>query len=211
VKLAPLTLALVALLPLAARSGHADPAPVGERVAAAAGILRAKQSSPHPIPQNVIDAARGVAIVSLSRGGFIFGGQRGTGLVIARTRGALGPSWSAPIAFNMSGGSFGAQIGYEKVSYIFILNTDAALQSFLGDDGAWWAAGTALAGVQIYTQADGVYGGATVGGVTLRLDRDANRHAYGDAFNTRDIINGHTQRPQSAAKLYELLNGVPEE
>jgi lipid-binding SYLF domain-containing protein len=221
-----LALVIAGLAPLltVSVSARADTAAVSERVAAAAGILRAKQRSANPIPPAVLAGARGVAIISVGRGGLIFGGLRGEGIVLARTRGALGPSWSAPVAFNMSGGSFGAQIGYEKVNYVFILNTDDAVRAFLSDDGVRWDAGVqgtagpgsaAAAGdpakpaVYIYTQADGVYGGATVGGVTLRLDRDANRRAYGAEFGARDLINGQGQRPQSAAKLYELLNGDP--
>ncbi|MDR2463747.1 MAG: lipid-binding SYLF domain-containing protein [Verrucomicrobiales bacterium] len=199
---------------------------VSERIAAATEILLARQTSPKPIPQKIINDARGIAIVSVGRGGFIFGGSRGEGVVITRTRGALGPSWSAPIAFTLSGGSFGAQIGYEKINFVFILNSESAIIEFLSNSGVKWNAGTQGAAgpdyavehaddeqpaVYVYTQSDGVYGGATVGDSTLRLDHDANRRAYGADFSALNLANGHGQRPAAAAKLYELLNGPAEE
>ncbi|MDR0533329.1 MAG: lipid-binding SYLF domain-containing protein [Verrucomicrobiales bacterium] len=198
---------------------------VTERVNAAIGVLRIKQSSQSPIPQKIIDSARGVAIINVGQGGFIFGGRHGEGIVITRTRGALGPSWSVPIAFSMSGGSFGAQIGYQTVSYVFVLNNDDAIKTFLsGGEVKWDAAAQGTAGpdhasesndpatksaVYIYTQSDGVYGGATVGGTTLRTDNDINKITYGD-IPLADLVSGKGSRPKEAAKLYELLNGQVE-
>jgi lipid-binding SYLF domain-containing protein len=192
------------------------------RVNTAIGVLRVKQSSQSPIPRPVIDSARGVAIISVGQGGFIFGGLHGEGIVVTRTRGALGPSWSVPIAFSISGGSFGAQIGYQKVNYVFILNNDTAVGAFLsGGEVKWDAAAQGTAGpthaaeatdsgsraaVYIYTQTDGVYGGATIGGTTLRTDNDLNGRAYPDT-PLAELIKGRGARPKEAAKLYELLNG----
>ncbi|MDR1305152.1 MAG: lipid-binding SYLF domain-containing protein [Verrucomicrobiales bacterium] len=206
-------------------SVRAEPASVIARVNTAIGILRVKQSSATPIPQQILADAKGVAIISVSQGGFIFGGRHGEGIIVTRTRGALGPSWSAPLAFSLSGGSFGAQIGYQTLHYVFVLNSDAAVRTFLsGGEVQWNAAAQGTAGpdhagadtdpaaraaVYIYTQSDGVYGGATIGGTTLRTDNDINRVAYGDT-PLADLVAGQGVRPREAAKLYELLNGQTE-
>ena len=205
-------------------SAHAQSS-INARVNAAIGILRIKQSSQTPIPQKIIDNAKGVAIINVGKGGFIFGGLHGEGIVITRTHGALGPSWSVPIAFSMSGGSFGAQIGYQTVSYVFILNNDDAIKTFLsGGEMKWDAGAQGTAGpshaaesedpatksaIYIYTQSGGVYGGATIGGTTLRTDNDTNKAAYGDTL-LADLVSGKGIRPKEAAKLYELLNGQAE-
>lgn len=198
---------------------------INDRVNAAVNILGAKQNSPKPIPRKIIDDAKGIAIINIGQGGFIFGGRHGEGIVITRTRGALGPSWSVPIAFSMSGGSFGAQIGYQTVSCVFVLNSDEAVRNFLsGTEVKWDAAAQGTVGpehiaegndaataaaVYIYTQTGGVYGGATIGGTTLRTDNKLNTAAYPD-LSLSDLIAGKGTRPREAAKLYELLNGPAE-
>jgi lipid-binding SYLF domain-containing protein len=63
--------------------------------------------------------------------------------------------------------------------------------------------------VYIYTQSDGVYGGATVGGTTLRTDNDINKISYPDT-PLAELVAGKGTRPKEAAKLYELLNGQVE-
>ena len=211
-----LTLFLGSLLPV-----HADS--LNTRIQEAVTILDLKQGSKHPVPQNLLNNCKGIAIIRLGRGGLVFGGTHGTGIVMARTKKIWGAGWSSPCAFSMSGGSFGAQIGFETRDYIFVLNTDDALKSFTSDDRLKWdATAAATAGpdhiseeasqvldvpVYVYSRTDGAFAGATLGGTSISTDMDANRAAYGDSVSTSEILTGKVKVPQSAAKLYTLLGG----
>lgn len=198
-------------------------ASVAERLTAAIQIANDKQGSMNPIPQALINNAKAVAIVKVAKAGLVFGGSGGQGIVIKRIPGFFGSSWSAPSAFNMSGGSFGAQIGYETKSFIILINTEDALKLFTSDGKTKWdatAAGTlggdtvrqsqselAKLPILIYQTSSGVFGGATFGGTSIGADLDANRKAYGNLTTVRDILGGKVKAPAGADALYKILNG----
>src|SRR5262245_29497031 len=72
------------------------------------------------IPEAVMANAKGLAILTVLKAGFVFSGQGGLGLVVARTttgwmrlgRGeyGLGAGWSAPSAIATGGAGFGFQV-----------------------------------------------------------------------------------------------------
>jgi len=198
-------------------------ASVAERLSTAISIANDKQGSFEPIPQALINNAKGVAIVKVSKGGLVFGGSGGQGIVVRRIPGFLGFTWSAPSAFNVSGGSFGAQIGFETKSFIILINTDEALKLFASDGKTKWdatAAGTlggdtlrqsesqlAKLPIIVYQSSSGVFGGATFGGTSIGADADANKKAYGSMVTVRDILGGKVKGPAGSETLYKVLNG----
>ena len=219
------TMALAALVLLSAIAGlnSAHAANMRERIEAATRILEDKQGSTHPIPRAVLDHAKGVAIVSITKAGLVFGGTGGQGIVVVKKSGVLGATWLAPSAFDISGGSFGAQIGVARRDYIAVLNTDRAVRMFTREGKiAWDAQASGVAGEEsategvtdaerqpiiVYESTDGIYGGATFGGTTVSLNDRVNQQAYGRHVFIRDILNGKVKPPKSARRLYELLQG----
>jgi lipid-binding SYLF domain-containing protein len=192
-------------------------------------ILDARQGTTEPIPLAELAKARGVAITDITKGGFIIGGTGGDGVVLVKIKkglsGAVGmTSWSAPIPVSFSGGSFGAQIGGSNTKAIILLNSDKAVQVFTHPGKLAWnaqAVGTAGADtkkegeggllsdvdVKIYKIDSGVYGGATFGGSSLRIQDDTIKAAYGANIYVRDIIEGKVKVPEYAGKLVNLLDG----
>ena len=74
----------------------------------AAAIIQRFQDIPEQsIPREVLRDARGLAIMTVVKAGFIFSGRGGTGIVVARTR----KGWSGPSAIGTGGAGFGFQIG----------------------------------------------------------------------------------------------------
>lgn len=69
-------------------------------------------------------------LVSRNRG-FIVAGRVGTGLVVAKTQEGV---WSAPSAIATLGLGWGALMGAEVTDFVLVLNTDAALEAFSGND-----------------------------------------------------------------------------
>jgi SH3 domain-containing YSC84-like protein 1 len=189
-------------------------------------ILARKQGSVVPISAKALEAAKGVAILDITKAGLVVGGTGGDGIVVLKEKGVLswGSKWSAPIPIGFGGGSFGAQIGFSTTKMIILLNSDQAVRAFTNPGKLEWnatASGTAgtdtqteqVGGllsdldVKIYKQSDGLYGGATIGGGTIRIQNDRIKKAYGSSIYVRDIVEGKVKTPDYAAQLYKLLNG----
>src|SRR5215211_5310314 len=92
----------------------------------AAIISQFQQMPEKVIPRDVLRQAKGLAIMSVVKAGFIFSAKGGQGVVIARTpRG-----WSGPSFIATGGGGWGLQAGAQVTDFVIILNTEAAVQAF---------------------------------------------------------------------------------
>ena len=78
------------------------------------------------IPPEVLRNAKGVAIMTVIKAGFIVSGRAGSGVVVAR----LGKGWSGPSAIGTGGAGFGFQIGAEQTEFVIVLNTREAVKAF---------------------------------------------------------------------------------
>ncbi|KAF9425524.1 hypothetical protein BGZ94_007450, partial [Podila epigama] len=79
------------------------------------------------IPPDILSKAKGLAIFTVIKAGFLFSGRAGSGIVIARLDDG---TWSAPSAIGTGGMGFGGQIGAEFTDFVIVLNTRAAVKSF---------------------------------------------------------------------------------
>lgn len=214
---------------LATMSMGVHGATVQELVVQSHQILSTRQGSASPIPQDEFKAARGVAIVDITKGGLVFGGLGGDGVVLVKIKSGLSgmigmESWSAPVPIGFSGGSFGAQIGGSKTQAIVILLSDNAVQRFTNPGKIGWSAsagGTAGADskvekeggllsdvdVKIYQSTEGLYGGAVFGGASLSINEQAIASSYGQGKYVRDILDGKVPSPEYATPLVKLLEG----
>ena len=197
-------------------------ADMDERIHNATRILEKRQGSDDPIPPEILQNAKGIAICTILNGGIGLGGQGGEGIVLIRHEGGV---WRAPSAFNISGASLGAQLGFSTINYIIVLNTERAIGQFVGDGKTKWdatATGTAGAdtGVEsqstrdlekhdvlVYRDSGGIFGGATFGGSSIEVKDEINQEAYGEHTHVRDILEGRVPPPANAQKLYNLLDG----
>src|SRR5438270_9448687 len=78
------------------------------------------------IPPRILRRARGLAIISVVKAGFIFSGKGGEGVVIARTANG----WSGPSFIGTGGAGWGPQIGAEMTDFVIVLNSDRAVRAF---------------------------------------------------------------------------------
>ena len=82
------------------------------------------------IPRDLLRRAEAVAVFpGVLKGGFIVGGRRGSGVISRRVK----SGWSAPAFFDLTGGSFGLQIGAASTDYILLFMNEEAVESLLGD------------------------------------------------------------------------------
>src|SRR5476651_2490305 len=200
-------------------------ADMDERIHDATKIVEKRQGSDDPIPAEILQNAKGVAICTILKGGIGIGGQGGEGIILIRHLGGAAPVWRAPSAFNISGASLGAQLGFSSISYIIVLNTERAIGQFVGQGKTKWdatATGTlgADTGVEsestrdlekhdvlVYRDSGGLFGGATFGGSVIKVKSEINHEAYGEHTHVRDILEGKVPLPTNAQRLYDLLDG----
>lgn len=165
--------------------------------------------------------ARAVVIVpALYKGGFIFGGQYGNGVLLARLADG---SWSYPAFYTMEGGSFGLQIGLESTSILFLIMTDKGLRAVLNnqfkfgaDTGVTFlvvgagvgASTTSNLGADIYAfsfSGIGLYGGLSLEGTVLAARESWNAAYYGSNVSSRAILLDNSVSNPRADPLRDFL------
>ena len=145
------------------------------------------------IPKELLDKAEAIAVFpGVIKAAFIFGGRGGQGVISRRTR----SGWSAPAFFNLSGGSFGAQIGAQKNDYVFLVMNEEGVKGLLEDkfemggevgvvagpvgrEAAASTNATLDAGILSYSRSKGAFIGAALKGVVISPDNDLNEAVYG--------------------------------
>jgi lipid-binding SYLF domain-containing protein len=184
----------------------------------AATIIERFQAVPEKaIPQAVLKDARGLGIMTVMKAGFGFSGRGGKGVVVARTKNG----WSGPSAIGTGGVGFGLQIGAEVTEFVFILNTDAAVQAFsrdvnvtLGGDisvaagplGRNAEAGiTPLAAIYTYSRSQGLFAGVSLEGTVIGTRNDANAEYYSRRVTPEEILSGKVPPPSGATRLVQVL------
>ena len=215
----------ISLTLLIASTSFVRAADLDERIHDAISIVEKRQGSDDPIPAEILQNAKGIAICTILKGGIGIGGQGGEGVIVIRHSSGGAPVWRAPSAFNISGASLGAQFGFSSISYIIVLNSERAIGQFVGQGKMKWdatATGTAGAdtGVEsestrelekhdvlVYRESGGIFGGATFGGSSIEVKDEINQEAYGNHIHVRDILEGKVPVPPSAQPLYNLLDG----
>lgn len=145
------------------------------------------------IPKELLDKAEAIAVFpGVIKAAFIFGGKGGQGLISKRVKGG----WSAPAFFNLSGGSFGAQIGAQKTDYVLLIMNEEGLKGLLEDkfeiggevgvaagpvgrEAAASTNPTLDAGILSYSRGKGAFIGAALKGAVISPDNDLNLAVYG--------------------------------
>jgi lipid-binding SYLF domain-containing protein len=167
------------------------------------------------IPDAVLKDAKCVAVIpKMLKAGFVVGGQHGDGVATCKMADGR---WSPPAPFQLSGASFGAQIGGEEQGYVMmIMNHEgmAALESGhfkvgAGVDAAAGPVGREASGsggwkasILSYSRAKGAYIGATLQGAELNQDHGATKALYGSEVPFTSILEGQQHTSEQAAQQF---------
>ncbi|OLN85341.1 SH3 domain-containing protein PJ696.02-like protein 3 [Colletotrichum chlorophyti] len=175
------------------------------------------------IPPSVLANAKGLAILTVLKAGFLGSGRFGSGLVVSRLPDG---SWSAPSAIGTAGAGFGGQIGFELTDFVFILNDANAVKTFaqagsltLGGnvsiaagpvgrnaEAAGAASLKSVAGIFSYSKTKGLFAGVSLEGSVIIERRDANEKLYGTRYTAAQILTGSVRPPPQASPLMNILN-----
>ena len=208
---------LVGMALMLAMSGFAlaadEKATVQERIQHAGEVFQEIMAAPDKgIPGDVLEHAKCIAIVpSMVSAGFVVGGKHGRGVATCRT--ARG--WSAPAFFDVTGGSYGLQIGAQKVDLVMLIMNDKGMEHLLsskfqlggeagvaaGPVGRQGSANTDWkmnAEVLSYSRAKGVFAGVDLSGASIKQDDDATKAFYEKEVSFRDALTGQVPAPPEA-------------
>ncbi|KAJ5609816.1 SH3 domain-containing protein [Penicillium herquei] len=174
------------------------------------------------IPQRILAPAKGLVICSVFKAGFLGSVRFGSGLIVCRLPDG---GWSAPSAVSLGGLGAGGQFGMEFTNFVFVLNTDAAITTFINSGtltmggnisiafGTGRSAETSaivgtkgVAGIFAYSKTRGVYGGLTLEGGMIVERSSANKKLYGRKLKAKELLTGEVRPPPQAEPLMHILN-----
>jgi len=170
------------------------------------------------IPPSVMKAARGVAILTVTKAGFIGSARGGNGVVLARTE----KGWSAPSAIGTGGLGIGFQAGVEITELVIVLNTPAAVDAFAKQANVTLGGNLSVAAGPLgraaegsvalqsamysYSRSQGLFAGVSLEGTSIGTRDDANAAYYGRPVTAGEILTGRVQPPAGARNLLSVLS-----
>jgi len=185
----------------------------------ATSVIERFQAIPEEaFPPAVLKAAKGLAILTVTKGGFVVSGRGGSGVVVAR----LDKGWSAPSAIGTGGAGFGFQAGVEITEFVMILNTPAAVEAFskqanvtlggnlsisAGPVGRTAETSVALqSAIYSYSRSEGFFAGVSLEGSVVSVRDEANAAYYGKPVTPQEILSGKVPPPAGAQNLLSVLS-----
>ena len=174
-----------------------------ETVTKAAATVEAIRNSPQGKDfEAQLKSARAVLIApSLVKAGFIIGGEGGVGVLMARDS----SGWRGPVFYDLAKGGIGLQAGVQVSETVLVVRTERGLQKLLSDKvslggdvsiavatvGAGVAGSTTTnmdADIVAFSNAKGLFGGASLDGTVIVPEEDWNRAYYGQSLTAETIL-----------------------
>ena len=197
-------------------AAHAD---MQDDINQAVSVLERFQEIPESaVPDVILREAKGLAILTLTKGGFVFSGRGGSGIVVARTE----KGWSGPSAIGAGGMGFGFQAGAQVSELVIVLNTPDAVVAFAKGGNVTLGGAMSLAtgpvgrdlegamtlGAVMYTysHSQGFFAGVSLEGTVVYTRDEANAEFYGKPVQAREILSGSIPPPAGAQKLLKFLS-----
>ena len=191
-----------------------------ERLHSASNVLKDFGAMKEGIPHKLIANYEGVVIIPKTiNAGLVVGAKRGKGVAIVKMPDG---KWSDPVFVTLTGGSIGAQIGFQSVDLILVFKHKGALTKVKNGDvtiGGDLAASAGPVGrsasantdykfeaeVYSYSRSRGLFAGITINGSSLTIDKDANHRYYGKGMSARDIFEANNSNTVAVKHLKETL------
>lgn len=199
-----LALGLLALLP--AVGAQAADAPREQARNAVRVLSEMMDDAPDKsLPADLLRNAKAIAVLpAMIKGGFVFSGSKGEGLISIKTRDG---TWSNPNFISMAGAGVGFQVGIQSADVILVFRTDRGVQSIIDGKFTMGANASAAAGpvgrsataatdgqmkaeIYTYSRAKGLFAGIALDGTHFSIDDDSNEEIYGPGITARRIFEG---------------------
>lgn len=193
---------------------------VTKRIADSTAVLQGVLSK-NEIPKNVLNKSVCVIVFpSVKKVGIGLGVSYGRGVMTCRSGANMSGAWSAPAMYSLDTGSLGAQLGGTATDFVLlVMNPQAAGKALtgklkLGADASATAGPSSAsastydekADLLTYSQAKGLFAGASLGTASLSSDDGANKDLYGKDLTAAQIVrDGAVQVTPAGKPLVDLL------
>ena len=164
---------------------------------------------------DTLKTSHAVALVpTMLKAGFIIGGEYGEGLILKRENG----KWYGPSFYNIGGGSFGFQIGAQKISLLLAVINERGVNAFLssrtklggdigiaaGPSGRRAEAATdaqAKASIYSYSISKGLFAGVSLEGSVISKSVKRNKEYWGDNITAEEAL----KKPANDKRILPLI------
>ena len=146
------------------------------------------------IPAWLLERAHAVAVIpAVIKVGLGIGGRRGKGVLVIRKDTG---EWSNPVFVNLTGGSFGFQVGVQSTDVVLVFTSRQSIEGIVGGKVTLGADASVAAGpvgrqssaatdvgltaqVYSYSRASGLFAGVALDGSAMTIDHKSNESFYG--------------------------------
>lgn len=191
-------------------SSEKEETDIAKRLDNAANVLAEIMGTPDKaIPGDVLADAKCVLVVpSMIHIAVGFGGRHGKGVATCRTTNG----WSAPAPVDITGGSWGLQLGGQAVDLVMLVMNDKGMQHLLSSkfkigaeaSGAAGPVGRQASGdtdwkmkseILSYSRSRGAFAGINLNGSSVKQDKDETAVLYGKVVPFTAILSGKVPAP----------------
>jgi lipid-binding SYLF domain-containing protein len=170
------------------------------------------------IPSWLLERAHAIAVIpSVIKVGLGIGGRRGKGVLVVRKDGG---GWSNPVFVNLTGGSFGFQVGVQSTDVVLVFTSRQSIEGIVGGKVTLGADASVAAGpvgrqssaatdigltaqVYSYSRASGLFAGVALDGSALTIDNHSNEAFYGrPGVLASEIIRSDAPSGPAAAQTF---------
>lgn len=165
-----------------------------------------------------VSKARGLFIVPrLGKGGFIFAGSGGRGLVVIRDDAG---NWSQPAFYTVASASIGLQAGAQESEVIYLVMSDAGMSALMGTKFQLGVDGTITTGpigvgaqaattdMLAFSRGVGLFGGISAEGTVIHPDYKRNQAYYGQPVSVSEILLRHAVQNADASQLVATVSAM---
>jgi lipid-binding SYLF domain-containing protein len=199
---------------------------IDKRIDSSANVLSQVMATPdHAIPDKILDNAKCIAVVpSLVKIAIGFGGQHGHGVASCRTE----HGWSAPLPIDITGGSWGLQLGGEATDLVMVFMGDRGVEHLISDHFKIGGDASASAGpvgrdtaadtdlemkdkILTYSRSRGLFAGVDLSGTVVKQDKDETALLYGHVERPDSILTGKVTPPAASHPFLSELRKMSDE
>ncbi len=190
---------------------------VVKRMNTSAGVLDEIMGTPDKgIPRKILGDAKCIIVVpSMVNVAVVFGGRHGKGVATCRTTNSEHNGWSAPAPIDITGGSWGLQLGGQAIDLVMLVMNQRGMDHLLSSKFKIGAEATGAAGpvgrevegdtdwkmkaeILTYSRARGLFAGIDLNGASIKQDRDETAVLYGNIVPFDEILSGKTGAPSTS-------------
>ena len=191
-----------------------------DRLSDAKSVLNEIMAAPDKgIPSSILAGAKCVVVIpSYKKAAFLVGAQYGQGVATCRTS----RGWSAPVFVQLSGGSFGFQIGGQSTDLVLLAMNHNGMSDMLKNKFKLGADAAASAGpvgrnaqagtdwklnseFLTYSRSKGLFAGLDLTGSVLSQNEDATRAFYGSNLPYQQVLDGNQPTPPEAQPFVKTV------